>query len=498
MIDPGSPVPATRVFGPYRLESLLGRGGMGEVYRAYDTVKERTVALKLLPVGVSSDEAYQARFRRESQVAARLREPHIIPIHDFGEIDGQLFLDMRMVDGSDLSTLLRRDGPLDPARAVNIVGQVASALDAAHAENLVHRDVKPSNVIVAGSGADEFAYLIDFGIVHNALDTATGSSVLGSPGYTAPERLQPVPTVDATRKSVDIYALGCMLHELLTGRLPFPAENNLAMMFAHLQTPPPRPSTAVPNLPPGLDDVVARALAKDPQRRYSSAGELAAAAREALANPRKPSPPDDAVTTRLPRLDVSMSAPRHTQMLPDQARRPAATGRRTSWTATTLVLLGVAALAAVLYPVVRSSMSTAAPAVSPPAASEPVTTPVSSPPPVTTTRVLTIPAGGPLFSNTEAQSRGPAICEKLGGKFNVSWFTPGQTQGRYSMVTCTFVFEPTTTRVLDIDAGGPLGGEAAAREKAPGICEKAGGKWNRKWRDVVPSRYSVVSCTFEF
>lgn len=478
---------------------------MGEVYRAYDTVKDRIVAVKLLSVGLASDMGYQARFRRESQVAARLREPHIIPIHDFGEIDGRLFIDMRMVDGVDLGSLLRREGPLDPARAVHIVGQIGAALDAAHAENLIHRDVKPSNVIVVGAGADEFAYLIDFGIVHNSLDTSTGDAALGSPAYTAPERLQPVPAMDAFQRAVDNYSLGCVLHELLTGQLPFPCENNMAMMFAHLQTPPPRPSALRPNLPPGLDDVVIRALAKNPQDRYPSAGALAMAARAALTTSRHPVPTGLAdATTRLPGLGGAAADPRRTRLLRDQAQRPRrALGGWRGWVVTALVLLAVTALAITLYPLVRSLGQ---PVSSPTVSSQPVSkssvvTTSSGPPSSavqTTTRLLTIPAGGPLFGNDEAQAKGPAICEQVGGRFNVAWFTPGQTLGEYSMVTCAFVFEPSTERVLDIDAGGLISGEDDAEAKAPGVCAKAGGTWNREWHDVVSGKYSVVNCTFVF
>jgi serine/threonine protein kinase len=494
VIDPGTSPPATGMFGPYRLESLLGRGGMGEVYRAYDTVKERTVAVKLLPVGLASDTGYQARFRRESQVAARLREPHIIPIHDFGEINGQLFIDMRMVDGLDLGSLLRRDGPLDPARAVHVVGQVGAALDAAHAENLIHRDVKPSNVIVAGAGADEFAYLIDFGIVHNSLDTtATSDRVLGSPAYTAPERLQPVLGADAFQRAVDIYALGCVLHELLTGQLPFPCENNLAMMFAHLNTAPPRPSAVRPGLPLGLDDVVTRALAKDPRHRHPTAGALAAAARAALATPRQVAP------ARPMSPGVPAVRPQHTRLLPDQPQRTSGGWRRGGVAA--LVLMAVTALVVITYPNVRSWTSSAPSTSASSTSSTPVATPSSGPPSSavqTTTRLLTIPAGGPLFGNDEAQAKGPAICAQVGGKFNVAWFTPGQTEGEYSMVTCSFVFEPTTRRVLDVDAGGVISDEDDAQEKAPQICAKAGGTWTRQWHDVVPGKYSVVNCAITF
>lgn len=265
-------------FGPYRLEELIGRGGMGEVHRAFDMRRNRTVALKRLPPELAADPRFRVRFRRESELAARLAEPHVIPIHDFGEIDGRLFIDMRLVTGSDLGDLLHDGGPLPPARAVGVIGQVAAALDAAHAEGLVHRDVKPSNVLVTPT---DFAYLVDFGVAREvdggqtAL-TTTGSTV-GTLAYLAPERFE-----GRGDHRVDVYALACVLYESLTGSRPFPATSLPALLHAHLTLPPPRPSEAVPGLPPGLDDVVARGMAKDPDARFPSAGELAEAAREAL------------------------------------------------------------------------------------------------------------------------------------------------------------------------------------------------------------------------
>jgi serine/threonine-protein kinase len=182
---------AHEVFGPYRLEALLGRGGMGEVWRAHDTVKERDVALKRLLAKFADDDEFQRRFQRESKIVAGLNEPHVIPIHDFGEIDGRLFLTMRLVDGADLGTVLSRSGPLSPTRAVAVVEHVAAALDAAHAGGLVHRDIKPSNVLISGA---DFAYLVDFGIARavgsdqTAL-TGTGQAI-GTWAYMAPERFR--------------------------------------------------------------------------------------------------------------------------------------------------------------------------------------------------------------------------------------------------------------------------------------------------------------------
>jgi serine/threonine-protein kinase len=252
-------------FGAYRLEELIGRGGMGEIYRAFDTVKERMVALKRLPLHLATDADFQARFRRESKVAAQLREAHVIPIHDFGEIDGQLFLDMRLVEGLDLAALLAQRGPLPPARAVNIVSQIACALDAAHAEGLVHRDVKPCNVLISGSQEDH-VYLVDFGIPRTAVGTSlTGTgATIGTLDYMAPERL----LYGHGDHRVDVYSLACLLYETLTARTPFTGGGLPALMYAHVTLPPTAPSTQQSGIPAGLDEVVARGMAKDPQLRY--------------------------------------------------------------------------------------------------------------------------------------------------------------------------------------------------------------------------------------
>ena len=205
--DDGTP------FGRYRLIELLGRGGMGEVWRAFDTLTDRVVALKLLPKYLSQDDVFQQRFRREAHAAAKLANPHVIPIHFYGEIDGQLFVDMRLIEGRDPQAVLS-DGPMEPRRAVRIVEQVARALHAAHKAGLVHRDVKPSNILV---DEDDYAYLIDFGIARAAGETGlTGTSgVIGSWQYMAPERFT---TKDADAR-VDVYALACVLYECLTGEL---------------------------------------------------------------------------------------------------------------------------------------------------------------------------------------------------------------------------------------------------------------------------------------
>lgn len=275
-------------FGPYELRSLLGKGGMGEVYEAYDTVKDRTVALKLLSPDLAHDLTYQERFRRESRVAARLREPHIIPIHDWGEIDGVLFIDMRLVAGDDLRTTLGAQGPMAPSRAVAIVAQIASALDAAHADNLIHRDIKPENILLT---RDDFAYLVDFGIARSSSDVqlTTQGSAIGSYSYMAPERFDAGVVTDRA----DTYSLACVLYECLTGAAPFPSTSVSQLIKAHLMTAPPEASRTRPGLPRALDAVIVRGLAKEPGERFARTGDFARAAHLALT------PPDRAEATAI-------------------------------------------------------------------------------------------------------------------------------------------------------------------------------------------------------
>ncbi|MBF6340686.1 protein kinase [Nocardia abscessus] len=270
---------SAEAFGRYRLLSLLGQGGMGQVWRAHDSLTNRVVALKVLPERFADDEQLRERFRRECRAVAQLTDPHVIPIHDFGDIDGRLYLNMRLIEGTDLRTLIAREGALSPRRAVAIIAQVAGALQAAHDAGLVHRDVKPSNILL---GSDEFASLIDFGIVH-ATDERTLTTIgetIGTVAYMAPEEIGTGVKADAR---VDVYALTCVLYECLTGHPPFASELGPQGVIAHhLHTPPPRPSTTTPDVPTAFDAVIAKGMAKDPDDRYQTVRELAAAARAAV------------------------------------------------------------------------------------------------------------------------------------------------------------------------------------------------------------------------
>jgi serine/threonine protein kinase len=314
-------------FGPYRLTELLGRGGMGEVWRAHDTTIDRVVALKVLPANYGDTELFKQRFRRDVRAAAELDEPHVVPIHDFGEIDGRLFVTMPLIQGRDLRVLLD-DGPLPPARTVGIVEQIASALSAAHEIGLVHRDVKPSNILVTD---DDFAYLTDFGIARAAgeIGLTSAGATIGTWAYMAPERFQRG-VADAR---TDIYALACALYQSLTGQLPFPGDSLEQIAVAHMLQPPPQPSALREGIPAEMDQVIATGMAKDPEQRYATTKDLAQAARTALATPiQHPSPPSASPSTspaRPPtqsatavRSEVSPGGPADTLSQESDAQRP--------------------------------------------------------------------------------------------------------------------------------------------------------------------------------
>ncbi len=280
-VQPG--LTAGSVFGGYRIESYVARGGMGVIYKATQLALERTVALKLVAPELAHDEAFRERFKREAQLAASLDHPNILPVYEAGEIEGQLFLAMRYVIGTDLDSLIQREGALAQDRAIAIVAQVGSALDAAHSRGLVHRDVKPANILIAEEYGEERAYLTDFGLTKNVATgahlTRTGY-VVGTLDYVAPEQVQGG-SVDGR---VDTYALACVLYRAVTGSVPFDRPGDVAKMWAHLNDPPPSAATVSPAVSAELDAVIRRGMAKRPEDRYPSSGEFGRAARAAVAS----------------------------------------------------------------------------------------------------------------------------------------------------------------------------------------------------------------------
>ena len=260
-------------FAGYRIERRLGRGGMGVLYLAIEPGLERRVALKLIAPEAAADEVFARRFAEESKIAASIEHPNVVPIYAAGEEDGTPFIAMRYVSGSDLGRRLAREGRLESALAVALIAQVGNGLDAIHAAGLVHRDVKPANVLLAGGDAGEHAYITDFGVARNVATesglTQTGRFV-GTLDYVAPEQISGG-VVDAR---ADTYALGCLLFKLLTGDVPYPRDGDAARLYAHLNDPPPAPSLHATAVPMALDDVAIRAMSKQPEDRYPSAGDL--------------------------------------------------------------------------------------------------------------------------------------------------------------------------------------------------------------------------------
>jgi DNA-binding beta-propeller fold protein YncE/predicted Ser/Thr protein kinase len=339
------PVPALHEgdeFAGHRILGIAGRGGMGVVYRALQLDLDRPVALKLIAPQLAEDPDFRERFVRESRAAASIDHPNVIPIYYTGESDGALYIAMRYVEGSDLRTLVRAEGRLDPQRAAYIVSQVARALDAAHARGIVHRDVKPANVLL---GANDHAYLTDFGLTKR-VTSHTGSTHdggwVGTLGYVAPEQIRGE-RLDAR---ADVYALGCVLYHSLAGAPPYQRESDEATLWAHLNDDPPSLHDRAPDVPAAFDAVLARALAKDPDDRFPSAGDLGRAALAAAGEPVAPAP------ERL--VAVGEAAPgdhQETVVSPDQAPTVLAAGapagrRLWPWALAAVPIAGLALIAA--------------------------------------------------------------------------------------------------------------------------------------------------------
>jgi Protein kinase domain len=275
----------------YRIERVLGRGGMSVVYLARDLRLKRNVALKLLAPELAEDEGFRVRFLRESELAASLDHPNVVPVYEAGEVDGLLYIAMRYVVGTDLKTLLRQEGALAPERALTLVGQVASALDAAHERGLVHRDVKPSNVLLTGRPGDEHCYLADFGLSTSTSDrsVADAQQIMGTIDYVAPEQIRGL-DVDGR---ADVYSLACLLYECLVGEVPFRRPSDVAVIYAHLEEQLPKATERAPTLPAGMDAVLERGTAKLPEERWQTGAALVEAARSTLGAA--------ATTVRVPR-----------------------------------------------------------------------------------------------------------------------------------------------------------------------------------------------------
>ncbi len=365
----------------HRIEGVLGRGGMGVVYKAEHIGLGRKVALKVLAPGLAGSEAFRERFIRESHVLAAMEHLHIIPIYEAGEADGVLYISMRYVNGPDLSVLIDEEGRLEPRRTLAIGSQVADALDAAHLGGVIHRDVKPANILIAsgwGTGATDHSYLCDFGLIKHfdsEYDLTLTGQFVGSIPYVAPEQIEGRPQDGRA----DVYALACVLFQCLTGVVPFDRANDVAVVYAHLQDPPPSLSALCPDLPAGLDAVFAKAMAKSRDERFATCTDLVEAARMALRPPVRtrqpvlggtglavPTARADAWTDlRAPNDDTMVAPPRRahpsagprpaldplTRVLPPSAgaaRRASVAPRPRTGRRILVLLLAVAGLAAVL------------------------------------------------------------------------------------------------------------------------------------------------------
>jgi hypothetical protein len=352
-------LPIGSTFAGYRIERLIDRGGMGVVYLADDRRLRRKIALKLIASERAADPAYRQRFLLESELLGELEHPSIVTIHAAGEWLGQLYLAMRYVDGMSLARLLATRGPLDLRASFELIRQVGDALDAAHARGIVHRDVKPANVLVSRHGR---AYLSDFGLTRRTTsesDVTSTGVIVGTVGYMAPERFTGEPVDRALANRVDVYALGCLLHACLTAQEPYPRDSREATLWAHVHAPPPCPSTGRPELPGAIDAVIGIALAKDPADRYSTAGSLVEAVRRIVAtDPRRaghetpplPVPIAAPVPARIPvRVPAALPAPPRS-IATSVRSRPARSAHRRLDAALTLAA-GLGVLGALLFAV---------------------------------------------------------------------------------------------------------------------------------------------------
>ena len=301
------PIEPTAIIAGYRIEQPIARGGMGVVYRATQLSLHRTVALKLIAAERAQDPEFRARFKLESQLAASIEHVNVIPVYEAGEDDGLLFISMRLVDGTDLARVLGQDGPLAPLRTCRVIAQLAVALDAAHAHGLVHRDVKPANVLLTRD-APEHVYLTDFGVAKHigaGADVTVAGRWVGTLDYLAPEQIRG----ESASGAVDVYALAGVLHHCLTGEVPFPRENDAALLWAHVNGTPLPASSLRPGIPVDVDRVIARGMAKDPADRFGTPTELARALESALGVELRGAAPEPSGAPDAGALPTSASEP---------------------------------------------------------------------------------------------------------------------------------------------------------------------------------------------
>jgi YVTN family beta-propeller protein len=345
-----APLGAGSRVGEYVIEEEIGRGGMGVVYRARHDRLDRLVALKVIAPEMAGDVTFRGRFDRESRLAASIEHPHAVPLYEASEADGTVFIAMRLIDGQDLRSILRGESWLEAERAAALMDQVGGALDAAHARGLVHRDVKPANLLIGYESGREWAYLTDFGLTKSITAAATemteSGKWMGTADYASPEQIQGH-ELDARS---DVYSLGCVFYETLTGRIPFERDEPVAKLWAHVNDAPPKVSDALTEPSPALDAVVERAMAKKPTDRYPSAGDFG---RAALAASRgdQPTVPERSVARgeAAPESQTGL-ATRLTRPIADLTRgSDRVHGRRPGWLVplVSLVLLAIVGAGAV-------------------------------------------------------------------------------------------------------------------------------------------------------
>jgi hypothetical protein len=401
-------------FAGYRVERRLGRGGMGILYLAVEPGLERRVALKLIAPEAANDEVFARRFAEESRIAASIEHPNVVPIYAAGEEAGVPYIAMRYVAGADLARRLAREGRLSPQVAVDLIAQIGNGLDAIHAAGLIHRDVKPANVLLSGDDGGDHAYITDFGVARNVATesglTQTGRFV-GTLDYVAPEQI----SGGAIDARVDVYALGCLLFKLLTGEVPFPKDGDAARLFAHLNDPPPAPSLYVPEVSMALDDVVIRAMSKSPDDRYPSAGDLGRAARAALRG-EHPAAPERTVATgaAATRTAETISAPveetRLSRQVATEPKGAGGTSRRWAFIGVVVTLLAALVVVVVLVSGGGGSSSDSTGTTAAEATNPAKKTPQAKPKPQTLTK-------------SELINRADAICEASQNSYT-SIFSP--------------------------------------------------------------------------